>query len=445
MTPQEYLLERVGKVVLNSDKIYNQGAKLIAHNPFWKDLLEAICAESWDSLIRFCTRNKNASHTASVKLTFASDLIGKRIAKIIEVDYTDIKNTLALGDLLLESFLQDNLIAIEREYEGYKAPYIVRVLDLPTSIKPILIGTSFEPLPPITNLISGFNKEPFIKGWTNNNFFKQQLDKPFIRALENIRSTCWSLNTEVLEVLKKNPPKTSLELVDRHGEIFTIDVTNKLLDKYPKLKHLDGTTFLGKQDPKLQKLSSKYYEYNSVVEKANLVVANGNKFYQEVSCDYRGRMYYTESFLEFQGSDIARSLFMFHDKQRVTPDGYRWLLIHAANSYNKSYNLDELKQLTYLSTNYVEYLGKEGLDTISLDKMTTEDQVRWAIQNIGFLLERGSKRTLDEEAEKPYAYLAVCIEIYNYHKSKILRTEYFSGLPIPIDGSNNGKPKYLPL
>ena len=110
MNPVEYLSERVGKVVLDSNKFFNWGARLLASYPQWRDDLPLIIDEAWDTLLRYCIRNKNATHSASVKLTFASDLMGKRTAKRIGADSNDIKSTLALGDILLETFLQEGLI-----------------------------------------------------------------------------------------------------------------------------------------------------------------------------------------------------------------------------------------------------------------------------------------------------------------------------------------------
>jgi len=170
-----------------------------------------------------------------------------------------------------------------------------------------------------------------------------------------------------------------------------------------------------------------------VVNKAKLI--GGRTFYQEVSCDYRGRIYYAESFLEFQGSDLARSLFLFANKKEVDKDGFKWMLIHAANSYNASYSIDELKKINWLSTDYIAYLKEEGLETISVDKMTLDDRVKWAKNNISFINDCARDLAVRSEAEKPYSFLAVCIEISNCLTSK---GPYFSGLPIPIDGSNNG-------
>jgi hypothetical protein len=429
MHPVEYLSERVGKVVLDSAKLYNEGARLLANYPMWEYDLDRFVKESWDTLLRYCLRNKNATHSAAVKLTFASDLIGKRIARAINEDDTKHKVTLALGDVMLESFLQDNLIEIYREYEGIRAPYMVRIKNQPDDLKPVLIGTSFEPLYPITGLKSNLTKEPFIKGWSNSKLFYEYLDKPFVKALETLRSQQWQLNIPVLNKLKENPPATQLELVNDDGVIFYFDINNNDIPK--NALHTDGTKFLGNRDPKLQRARSKKFEYDQIINKADMILEKGNKFYQEVSCDYRGRIYYAESFLEFQGSDIARSLFLFGNKKPVDDRGYYWMSIHAANSFNQSYTIDELANQKWINEDYIGYLKEESLDSISVDKMTLQDRYNWTQAN----LEMIKACVFQTNAEKPYAFYAVCLDISGYLSSPCT---YTSGLPIPVDGSNNG-------
>ena len=53
--------------------------------------------------------------------------------------------------------------------------------------------------------------------------------------------------------------------------------------------------------------------------------------------------------------------------------GLFWLAVHTACSYNHSYNRDEIPE--WCETDYASYLEKEGLDSISVDKMTLEDRV----------------------------------------------------------------------
>jgi len=436
MKPLEYLSAKVSKVVLDSDKVYNEGARLLATFPDWELILERLIQEAWSSLLKYCVRNKAANYSAAVKLTFASDLIGKRIAREIGADETVIKSTLALGDIMLETFLQCGLIEIFREYEGHRAPYMVRIIGDVDSVRPVLIGTVFSSPSPIRGLRSPITKEPFIKGWHDQKLFQNYLDAPFIKTLNQLRSQAWRLNEAVLEVLKENPPSSILQLVDEDGVIHDVDL---LVSKptIKNLRHIDGTEYLGNKDTRMQKMMSKLFEYSQIVAKAEMVKQNGGVFYQEVSCDYRGRVYYAEPFFEFQGSDLARALFLFAEEKPVDARGEYWLNVYAATSYNQSYTIKELKELTWLTTDYVKYLKEEKLDTISVDKMTMQDRHLWMINNMHhFVCPTNSTPVFTQKAEKPYAFYAALLELAR------LKTisGYKSGLPIPIDGSNNGKP-----
>lgn len=431
----EYLSQKVGRVVPDSDKVYNEGARLLANFPDWEEHIDRFIGEAWNTLLKYCIRNKQSAYSASVKLTFSSDLIGKRIARELGIDETNIKSTLALGDIMLETFLQADIIDIYREYEGRRAPYMVRITGDVDSVKPVLIGTSFVPLDPIRGLRSQLTKEPFIKGWNDAKLFAQYLDAPFVRALNSLRSQAWKLNEPVLDALISNPPADHLELIDEDGVVHQYSLQGGTLPK-GELKHPDGTPFLGAKDAKLQRTMSKLFEYNQVVAKATLVRDNGGVFYQEVSCDYRGRVYYAEPFFEYQGSDISRALFLFNETKQVDARGVFWLYCYAATSFNESYSISDLRRIGWLKGDYVQYLKKEGLDTISVDKMTLEDRYQWTANNLSrFLSPNGTTPIFQRSAEKPYAFLACMYDIVGY----LADTEnYWSGLPIPIDGSNNG-------
>ena len=79
-------------------------------------------------------------------------------------------------------------------------------------------------------------------------------------------------------------------------------------------------------------------------------------FYQYTECDYRGRIYYTTSFLNFQSNDLARGQMQFANRVKLTEEGLRWLKIHTACSYNKSYSIDKLPD--WLTTDYKPYLNR---------------------------------------------------------------------------------------
>lgn len=434
MNPFDYLAERVAAILPDSEKYQNHGAVILSMYTEWN---EDIVNASWDMLLKHCTKSRDTRYTAAVKLTFISAAIGKMVCEHVQVPTPEMRTLLAVGDLMLETFLQDDLVEIEREYDGFKAPYLVRILHQRSRVKPTLIGTIFTTPEAITSGVSDVTHKTFIKGRDASESFKKYLDTPFVKATEILRQQPWALNLHVLKAAKANPPPVTIELIDGDGVIveLLLDDITKLTDG---MTHLDGTQFLGRNDPRVQRLKSKSFEYNQIIKKADLICDQGFPFYQEISRDYRGRSYYSESFLEYQGSDLARSLFLFYNEEEMTRIGYRFLCIHAACSYNQSYTLEELSQLKWITSDYITYLKEQGLDTISVDKMTLDDRFNWVMANIYTICEWGNGNAVKPEAEKPYAFLAACVEIAGYTQSVHQRLPFTSGLPIPSDGSNNG-------
>ena len=159
----------------------------------------------------------------------------------------------------------------------------------------------------------------------------------------------------------------------------------------------------------------------------------GKVFYQRIKTDYRGRVYYMDPNMNIQGIDWSRGFYEFANGKPMTPDGEYWLAIHTAASFDQEYSIDDIP--SWCETDYHTYLSSEGLDTISVAKFTLNDRVRWTNENMEVIIDAGRERVFADEAEKPVAFLACCIEWYNISEAD---GEYISHLPIPIDGSNNG-------
>jgi len=411
MNPIEYLRKKVEKVIPHSDRLYNEGCRVLAEYDLWKFEIEDMVDLAWDTLLKLAVRGRTEETAVSVKLTFVSHAIGTTIIDMMGLEYPTTKEILGLGDLFLEAFLQEETISIEREYDGIKAPYIIRITGKVEPKKPLLVGTSLDPLAPISGPKSPLTNKPFIKGWSNKGTFSELLNERFIKALECLRQQPWEINERVLNTAMGQQLPT--EIITEDGEILSI-----------------GSS----RDPRVLRLMSKQYEHAQVIAKAKLL--QGKPFYQEVSCDYRGRVYYAESFLSYQGGDLARSLFLFGNKKEVTEVGYRWLCIKAACCYNQSYEVNDLPD--WLTTDYRPYLEGEGLDTISVDKMTMKDRELWTINNLQRVREVARVNAIGSTAEKPYSFLACCVEIHKYLSAKLYGQQYFSGYPVSIDGSNNG-------
>ena len=165
----------------------------------------------------------------------------------------------------------------------------------------------------------------------------------------------------------------------------------------------------------------------------------GSKFYLSSFLDFRGRVYARDPYFSYQSSDLARGHLMFAEKKLMTDKGYRHLLAHLANSYNQSYTIEELKDLDWTEQDYAKDLIIDGIPDISVDKMTIKDRELWSENSLDFIfdvaLDPIESREQWMQAEKPWVFLSLCFEVIKYLAED---GEYFSQMPIAIDGASNG-------
>ena len=385
--------------------------------------LKAYLVFTMDTIQQHFARNSmrgNKSYQGEANLTHLSVAVGTHI--LTEIKYSNKNDApwdwfrirVMMGDLFLEPFYQTHQInigktrdntfipveSLDRSLKRSRAHYIVVPekwdLLVPEGSENLLKGTVFEKPESISGLIQP-TERPVIKGWTQDRSkeFKPYLANGFIKSMNVLQQTEWKINTKVRDILLRN--------------------RKKILNQY-------------KDFPK--KYKSKIIEFDLTMERSELI---GDKsFYQYTEADYRGRVYYTTPFLNFQGNDIARGQMLFAKGKPMTDEGLRRLKIHIACCYNETYSKDNLPE--WLTTDYLPYLKEEELDDISVDKMTLEDREAWADNNIKKLMEIADKEIIDSNAEKPISLLASVLEI----KDALDKEEYITYLPIPIDGSNNG-------
>ena len=389
------------------------------------DNLKSYLVFTMDTIQQHFTRNStrgNKSYQGEANLTHLSIAVGSFILDEIKYSNKDhapwdwFRLRAMMGDLFIEAFYQthqinigktkeNNFIPVEnldRSLKRSRAHYIVTPelwnLIIPDSRRDLLRGTTFEKPKDIDSLIQSETLKPVIKGWdySKRNEFNKHINNNFIKSMNVLQQTSWKINTEVRSILHIN--------------------RNKLLNQY-------------KAFPK--KYKSKIIEFDLTMARADTIKEEA--FYQYVEADYRGRIYYTTPFLNFQGNDLARGQMLFAEGKLMTDEGLRRLKIHIACSYNQTFNKGNLPE--WLTTDYKPFLENEGLEDISVDKMTLEDREAWADNNIDFILDLAEKKMIDANAEKPVSLLAAALEIYNATKTE---GPYISFLPIPIDGSNNG-------
>lgn len=370
------------------------------------------------------TTKGHGSHAGEANLTHASVEIGEFVLQRIEYDHADLapwdwfKMRVMMGDLFIEVLYQHHMIDIgkakdkefvpmqklDRALKRSRTHYIIipenwemHIEDMP---RDLLLGTVFEMPQPIEELMQPTDR-PVIKGWTEQDSmkFRQYMYRDWVQAINVLQQTGWRINEPIYKIIKKNKDR----LLDPH----------KVLPK---------------------KYKSKLIEFDLTLARAEMLL--GKSFYQYAECDYRGRIYFTTPFLNFQSNDIARGQMLFDKAKELTDEGRYWLAVHIACSYNQSYDIDEIP--SWCSADYEAYLKGEDLRSISVDKMTLDDRVQWTMQNSDWLCDLWDAQEIRLEAEKPIAFLAGCQEWSNMWYAYENGETYYSRMPIPVDGSNNG-------
>lgn len=370
-------------------------------------LIEDMVFQARKIIQRCFKRNKVEGETAITQVSMA---IGKYVVESFDPENVNFRDHVRVGDLFVEGFVMCGYLTISVGHIKSRKPVTIHATEKWGEMESIAGKTtciSADPIEPITKLIQA-NGKSVIKTWdrSKEKKFTQYLQAPFVKAIDKLQATRFKVNQDVHQAILN------------HWDLF---ISNEVFDGDDK----------DENDKLKQRQASKNREVKEIMAAANKWLHTDFSFY--VDADYRGRLYYSEPFFNFQGSDIARSQLLFAKGKLFNADANFWLAVHTACSYNESYHIDEIPK--WVRTNYKAMLEKEGLDSISVDKMTLEDRALWTENNLPAILEHGEMRLINSEAEKQIAFLACCIEWYKYSNSE---GDYYTHLPVPIDGANNG-------
>ena len=405
----DYLLKKVERVNVNNPKA-NSGGVLLKLSDDWEEAMSSYVHETFTKLQQNFAKDSSDSPAGTAKLTNVSIIVGKVVSQRIHREPLPWSIMVRLGDLFIEGFVACDLVSLY--YPKIRnSSYVVsansrwtELADIPLALSRIkLTGTSDDRPAPISS------NEQDIKGATTSLIkgvgHDVDLSAQWVAAVNKLQSVGWRINRRVLDTLTEN----------REHFVSDKEITDN--------------------DAKEQKRRSKKVEWSFITKKAELL-KDKDVFYQYLDADYRGRLYYIEPFLNFQGSDIARSLLKFARAKPMTEDGLYWLAIHTASSFNMSYGIDEIPE--WCEADYYKHLKKEGLEDISVDKMTLADRVEWTNQYMKEIVNAGKDKELSRDAEKAVAFLACCIEWADINEAALDNRIHMSHLPIPVDGSNNG-------
>jgi len=376
------------------------------------------------------TRDKSDDPIGTAKLTQVSSKIGVEISRLLYDDELEWRDHVRIGDLFVEAFFQNGYVNIERKNLGKKkvtnregeevevmdSITLLQVTDkwvedfseMPEELcKYRLRGTTFTKPQPVYGIMQRVEvgedliaRYPIVKGWGIDQQlqFQSMKGQPCIEGINKLQQVGWRINENVYRAL-----------LEQRDNIVSPEKCDNSFDEERRL--------------------SKKIELDFTLSKAGGLL--GKKFHCLFDFDYRGRIYNRETIFNFQGSDTARGLFLFDEARPVDERGFDWMCIHAACSFNASYKVNNIPN--WCTEDYAAHLAEEGLEDISVDKMTLQDRINWTLNHLTEIQMTAELNVINPHAEKPVSYLAVCHEISMY-----LKGFRVSALPIPIDGSNNG-------
>jgi len=213
-------------------------------------------------------------------------------------------------------------------------------------------------------------------------------------TINNLSSVGYKINKNVYNFIIKNNDKFNLTLINA-----THPLENKK-DRLGKHQLIELTSF-----------KSKRFVDESILNIANCYI-NADEIFIPTRIDYRGRIYCNTSYLNYQGTELAKSLLMFSKGERI-------------NIKNKD------------SINYLKIFGANCFGN-KLDKKSIYDRINWVDVNFDniFNFENG---ILIKQAESKLLFIAFCFEFKKYILSKNDENGYFlTHLPIQLDATCNG-------
>lgn len=233
-------------------------------------------------------------------------------------------------------------------------------------------------------------------------------------AVNAIQDTSWRINVWVFEVLA--------ECFEKQVPIGIPEIKPTVIPPSPVPRDLGRDNMSDAQLAEFlewKRAARAAHEYEQhrrsrLIQTATcLRIARDFKDYEHLwfvhSCDFRGRVY-AACTLSPQGSDPGRGMLEFAEGKPLGQRGLYWLLVHAANKYG-------------------------------FDKGTFDERFDWASEKLPEMeriaVDPIGERQLWQDADKPWQYLAVVLEIVQAMQLED-PTTFVSHIPVGIDGACNG-------
>ena len=252
-----------------------------------EDKITELVAISFEILQLSFTKAASDNPAGECRLTAVSSLIGTHVMIPDEERglFENWELSVRIGDLFIEAYYNCGFVDLyyPQIRDGW---HIVSATRKWTDIEPIdttflkfnLRGTVTTKPPAIEGPVQMQTEEekPIVKG-SKNSF---PLNSTWVKSINKLQQTGWKINKPVLQAMQASE------------------------SSFVSYKEVEDN------DAKEKKRRSKVIEWKYTIAKADRL-KDEKIFYQFIEADYRGRLYYSEPFLNFQGSDVARGIMLF--------------------------------------------------------------------------------------------------------------------------------------
>jgi DNA-directed RNA polymerase len=247
------------------------------------------------------------------------------------------------------------------------------------------------------------------------------------QSLNIIQDTKFKINKRVLKVLKVAQtmgigglPAPDCDRVEVNGRYPLEEDTPWTNEEFQQLKEL--------KDPELfrwiaEKAAAHDIWNRNMSKRQSLIwklkiahkFKNEPELYYVWNCDYRGRIYCKQPFINPQMDDSGKALLEFTEGKPLGKHGLQWFCIHGANEF--------------------------GFDKASLD-----ERVQWVEDNKAKIVESADNPIDGKrfwcDADDPFCFLAFCFEYADYKRDP---KSFVSYLPVQTDGTCSGLQHYSAL
>ncbi len=232
---------------------------------------------------------------------------------------------------------------------------------------------------------------------------ENRVDFAYYRILRELLSS--EKSTKSKDEIYKHFKKTKFIKL-RDGELNKTDKSR--IDKAIKSVKKEKESELFKLNANLYYDIAKYKQGFDTITKIAQEMKEYEKFYFVWRMDFRGRVYPQQTLLNPQSGDLPKSLLLFAEKKPLNEEGLKWFFIHGANTYGE------------------------------VDKEPFENRVAWIRSKHEVILSCAKSHREEKfwkKAGDPFKFLAFCFDYERYVENP---KTFTTGLPIAIDGSNNG-------